>query len=1125
MTDTASETTPGGNTMLENKLNDVKALKKGRELTGKEKSNVEYDVKRNFYLGELGWYLKENEVGGSKDKYIYDADGKKVEIVPGGGPVDINSKKRMLWFLESRYSRNPESFYEDKAKNESELETKLRKARNLISGDKLTSGEEAIFKKDYYFEKLKGRGYKFTVGDGGMWTNRKDVEIIKPDGIKITEIDKKGKSAFKINWMNGTPSQELLATLENEFNSKTPSVIVEPLPKTEPEILPPPPAKEAIPEPKEPVIIEGKVVTPLDNLKEAPKQSAKETLQSAIRVEAVKAMPTLRGNMEASETFIKAIRNPDLYAPSGELMRQGREPRKLMKSGLGFQVVENVEAGYFDAQSIVTNAQDRYGLPLAIFVRGNHARLIVRGPYNAPEGGRKIMVYDPMKTGFSEIKLSDDKNVLEIVSNNLSLELRKDPQYDLRDVFKGQDLTEVSNLLVDMKAFNYQKDLINCVPYSLFVGAMLNGLDPRETEFKEQGIQRFEEDFGVRIMKREEITGETIPQRIKIQPAEGAPAQSTALSPAGTQTVETLESTVSVNNAEELDETEQWFKKVKSASVYNNYPGIRGGFTAIGDKKTERILQRIRNGDGRLMTYPNKNNCTVMSIVPLAASYTEGGLPLGVSSQDMAVYASYYVERVDEYGRSGYLEATAIMPKNDAKNFAQAVKENPQLVYSLIRKLNGGPIQMSKNAKIDFGTHVEILSEDRKNPEKNIKSKPFPAGYNPNPVEVMEASIKAPIEGEAEPPVADVSEGIDWGKIRQKLENSEQLKKVDIFSFAFTGELYSFLEKRGIDLWGDDYSMTRKDGTYHPNADIDAWKKALEIHDKEKLDKEIAGSVGGVKAVSSQALEVASIPAATETLESAIFTGKPEEELTEIEGARKTFRNSLDAWVKANYDYLEALGKDKPYVTAEENYRKANTAYENALVESKMTKEEFLATQLGKDLLSSNVDAIIIENKAEKTFQSGSGKDLSERKKVLGKAMDEAREALEQAKAKSASPVPASTPAETPPQSTPTESLNATTEQMDELGRQKNEILEKIKATGFVDPQERTYAEKFPFFWSTKIVNGDNGEPYSDETVKALEDFNNVDISNMPEEEKLKKYEEMNELLKKEYLERIINFS
>ncbi|MBF8250001.1 MAG: hypothetical protein HW400_602 [Candidatus Levybacteria bacterium] len=1090
---TASEDVP---TMtLENKLKDVKTLKGGRDLSGKEKADTEHNFNRNFYLGELGWNLRENMVGGSKDHYLYDEKGERIRNPTTGDPVKFSGGLDLEKKLEEEYGKNSKDLYEDKARNETELQTKLRKARHFISGDKLTPGEEAIFKKDYYFEKLKERGYgfKITNGIGAFINDQKDVVITKPDGTKLNLKEAKGKSTLKINWMNGIPSKDLLNALEKEFvtppednkkpaaNSPTPDEVAkraaEDAIKAKAEAdaeakiradaeekaradaerkvaeeaikavkaaadeakrkedVSSKPAKEAEPEksdapskekqeksyrqsidwvksvledpwttkfysespgrssevdqilvhsglsPEEikemsnveawekvkEIIDENKpkasavevidatgekiifgqegyritdaeanktyiekggwklhVATQPQNYKEIDewlfknhkgqykllsggehedgadftiyigdkartdafarkieqeispllgeplrgestdrifsahtsgrfdiqatplggklgiryyglngipadeqaiaaimgnlksidgdsgpevvgkdaqlkrveqilereygeyftgpaamsKQPEKETLQEAVRAEVVKAMPTLRGNMEASMAFIKAIRNPSLYAPWGDVGRPGEKPRPFLKSNLGFRVEGNAEKGWFDAQSFVESAQNRYSLPLAIFMRDNHARLIVKGPYNAPEGGKKIMVYDPMETGFSEIKLNEDKNLMEIAENKLSVELRKDPQYDLRDVFKGQDLAEVSKLLIDLKAFNYQKDLVNCVPYSMFVGAMLNGLDPRRTEFKERGIERFKEDFGIKILTREEITGEAIPSRIKVA---GGDANPMPVQQKPTVETEQLEASVSAaNNAEKLDEVEQWAKKVKSAAVYNLYVGK--GYQAVGDETTIEILHDVRNNDRRLTSDPEKRNCTIMSVVPLASSYINKKLPLEVNSQDMAIYLSYYVKKIDELGRSGNLGALAIMSNNDALAFTEAVRVNPQLVYSLVRKLNGGPIQMNRDAKINFGTNVRILPSYSGNifdRPPDIESSPFPAGYNPNPKNVVEASAEMPKQpnpsslAEKLESVVSTDASLSVGEAAPKVSNNE----------------------------------------------------------------------------------------------------------------------------------------------------------------------------------------------------------------------------------------------------------------------------------------------------------------------------------------------------------------
>lgn len=52
-----------------------------------------------------------------------------------------------------------------------------------------------------------------------------------------------------------------------------------------------------------------------------------------------------------------------------------------------------------------------------------------------------------------------------------------------------------------------QFDGKNCVPISFFMNAVRYAAKPGDNEFKKRGIAKFLEDFGVRILTREEILG------------------------------------------------------------------------------------------------------------------------------------------------------------------------------------------------------------------------------------------------------------------------------------------------------------------------------------------------------------------------------------------------------------------------------------------------------------------------------------------------------------------------------------------------------------------------------------------------------------------------------------------
>lgn len=123
------------------------------------------------------------------------------------------------------------------------------------------------------------------------------------------------------------------------------------------------------------------------------------------------SLPDLSQNIKASEQFIKSIRNPSLY-------NQDPYNPQYMKSDLGFLVGKPVEKSWFDVASVVKTAEDRYKLPLAIFIDRNHARLVVKGAYQTLEG-RKVMVYNPMSNGFEEVSVDKTGMLAGVTANAL----------------------------------------------------------------------------------------------------------------------------------------------------------------------------------------------------------------------------------------------------------------------------------------------------------------------------------------------------------------------------------------------------------------------------------------------------------------------------------------------------------------------------------------------------------------------------------------------------------------------------------------------------------------------------------------------------------------------------------
>lgn len=206
-------------------------------------------------------------------------------------------------------------------------------------------------------------------------------------------------------------------------------------------------------------------------------------------------LPDIGRNIEASKQFLTSLRDQTKYT------RDPNDPR-FLRSGLGYRVETSVENGWFAVADLLATAKDRYQLPLAIFIEGNHARLVVKGAYQTPEG-KKVVVWDPMDKGFKERSVNEP--FAQVFANGLIGSKLAQGEYDIARFFEGPEFEKHKRLLMDAKTFNFQRDVKNCIPYCLFANAMIYGLEPGQTPFKEFGRKQFEEDFGVRILTREDF--------------------------------------------------------------------------------------------------------------------------------------------------------------------------------------------------------------------------------------------------------------------------------------------------------------------------------------------------------------------------------------------------------------------------------------------------------------------------------------------------------------------------------------------------------------------------------------------------------------------------------------------
>lgn len=238
-----------------------------------------------------------------------------------------------------------------------------------------------------------------------------------------------------------------------------------------------------------------------------PPQEAQQVLESMARMvnqpplEQKTSLPiSVETNVNAGEIFIDALRDSRRY-------RQDPEKPEFMTDDRGFNVLKPVERGYFNASSVTQAAERRYHLPLAFYIDRNHAMLIVKSEPKDATGRRKLKIYDPFSKGTKDVTLDASAYSMGVFGNGLAGEQIASGKYNINFLDDPTDrrLINYRQELMSAKFADFQKDAFNCIPYSLFVNAMLHGLDPNNTAFKREGRQRFAEDFGVKVLTREEI--------------------------------------------------------------------------------------------------------------------------------------------------------------------------------------------------------------------------------------------------------------------------------------------------------------------------------------------------------------------------------------------------------------------------------------------------------------------------------------------------------------------------------------------------------------------------------------------------------------------------------------------
>ncbi|QQG44214.1 MAG: hypothetical protein HYW86_05140 [Candidatus Roizmanbacteria bacterium] len=239
-----------------------------------------------------------------------------------------------------------------------------------------------------------------------------------------------------------------------------------------------------------------------------------------------------RKNLEASQAFINKL--DEAKGTAIQIVADNKDPSKnRWRNKYGFVFSQN---GYYEVASI-GNVRERYGLPMAIEHSGNHAKLVLKifkdqdqwkmiywNPYNSDEltgdlnrAPIKIETIDGLEKVTDSSTDEEVKGILE--ANNLAIDreilgkIISDPNYNYDLTFADD-----RNLTDSVKAaksgyLQPHSDAQNCVVFCVF-NAVLRAAakwpegkcPPEFAEFQKTGRKKFEEDFGITIATREQLT-------------------------------------------------------------------------------------------------------------------------------------------------------------------------------------------------------------------------------------------------------------------------------------------------------------------------------------------------------------------------------------------------------------------------------------------------------------------------------------------------------------------------------------------------------------------------------------------------------------------------------------------
>lgn len=183
---------------------------------------------------------------------------------------------------------------------------------------------------------------------------------------------------------------------------------------------------------------------------------------------------------------------------------------------------------------------------------------------------------------------------------------------------------------------------------------------------------------------------------------------------------------------------EETLRMIVKAACVENY-GARG-YERKGD---ENLMKNVLDNTGfsrstELTTSEyGKLKTTALVLIPLSDTRIKD-LPRNVSRKDVAVCVAFQGLNTDVTNRDAILKAVVVMDEKNANTFIEHSKQTPEIVYNLIRHVNGGVLKNYQGhpMKIHTGSELEVLSNEMVGGKvkQKSKSRPFKPGFEPNPL-------------------------------------------------------------------------------------------------------------------------------------------------------------------------------------------------------------------------------------------------------------------------------------------------------------------------------------------------------------------------------------------------------